>query len=257
MPDISSSTFLNQVQVPATAGAGAAQAAATTGAAGKMLGKDDFLKLLLAQLQNQDPSKPMDDSQTIAQMAQFSALEAMQNLQQTIQQSSNVSTLFQAGGMVGKYVQAAQADGTDITGAVSDVDFTSANGVITPTLVVNGQDVDYATIVKVSSKPISSITSAYGANSNATTAPGGTGSTTDTSAATGTTATSGSATETSAATGSATTGSTTDTSAATGTTATTASAAGGNTTTATTTGVTPAVAATSTTTAPATSGSAG
>ena len=157
MPDITSSTFLNQVQVPQTSPN--ASAATTTSASAAVdkahqLGKQDFLKLLMAQLQNQDPSKPMDDTQMIAQMAQFSALEATQQLQQTIQNSSNMQTIFQAGALIGKYIQANQPDGTSATGAVTGVDFTSTDGVVSPTLQVDGKDVDYSTIVKVSSTPI-------------------------------------------------------------------------------------------------------
>ena len=44
------------------------------------LGKDEFLKILIVQLQNQDPLSPMEDKDFIAQMAQFSALEQMQNM---------------------------------------------------------------------------------------------------------------------------------------------------------------------------------
>jgi flagellar hook assembly protein FlgD len=91
----------------------------------------------------------------IAQMAQFSALEATQQLQQTIQQSNNVQTIFQAGALIGKYIQANQPDGTSTTGAVTGVDFTSTDGVVSPTLQVDGNDVDYSTIVRVSSTPIS------------------------------------------------------------------------------------------------------
>ena len=159
MPDISSSTFLNQVQVPQARAATSAAASAATAASAdktKQLGKQDFLKLLMAQLQNQDPTKPMDDSQMIAQMAQFSALEATQGLQQTIQQSNNVQTIFQAGALIGKYIQANESDGTSTTGAVSGVDFTSTNGVVSPTLQVDGKDVGYSNIVKVSSTPIAS-----------------------------------------------------------------------------------------------------
>ena len=152
MTDISSSTFLNQVQVP-LASARAATAPTTT-TAGKSLGKQDFLKLLMAQLQNQDPMKPMDDTQMIAQMAQFSALEASQQLNSTMQTSNNMQTVLQAGALIGKYIQANQSDGTRTTGAVTSVGLTTTNGVTSPTIQINGTDVDYSTITKVSSTPI-------------------------------------------------------------------------------------------------------
>ncbi|HYK74786.1 MAG TPA: flagellar hook assembly protein FlgD [Pseudoneobacillus sp.] len=51
-----------------------------------ILGKDDFLKILMTQLQNQDPLNPMQDKDFIAQMATFSSLEQMTNMGKSIDQ---------------------------------------------------------------------------------------------------------------------------------------------------------------------------
>ncbi len=63
--------------------------------ANQELGKDQFLQILITQLQNQDPTAPMEDTAMIAQMAQFSSLESMNNL-------SNNFSLSQAYGMIGQ-----------------------------------------------------------------------------------------------------------------------------------------------------------
>lgn len=75
--------------------------------AGDNLGKDDFLKLLITQLQNQDPSNPMDNSEFIAQMATFSTLEQMVNIGtklDTMIENNKQTSLVQYSSFVGKEV---------------------------------------------------------------------------------------------------------------------------------------------------------
>ncbi|MDW0109226.1 flagellar hook assembly protein FlgD [Sporosarcina aquimarina] len=72
------------------------------------LGKDDFMKLLIAQLQNQDPTNPMKDNEFIAQMAQFSSLEQTMNLTKAFEkfaETQNQSQLIQYNSFVGKDVK--------------------------------------------------------------------------------------------------------------------------------------------------------
>ncbi|WP_342512601.1 flagellar hook assembly protein FlgD [Sporosarcina sp. FSL K6-1522] len=72
------------------------------------LGKDDFMKLLIAQLQNQDPTNPMKDNEFIAQMAQFSALEQTMNLAKSFEKFAEAQTqsqLIQYTSFVGKSVK--------------------------------------------------------------------------------------------------------------------------------------------------------
>ncbi|HYL81158.1 MAG TPA: flagellar hook assembly protein FlgD [Candidatus Acidoferrum sp.] len=59
---------------------------ASQSAPSSTLGKDDFLRLLTTQLRNQDPLNPMDNTAFVSQMAQFSSLEQMQNMNGTLQQ---------------------------------------------------------------------------------------------------------------------------------------------------------------------------
>lgn len=74
------------------------------------LGKEEFLKLLVCQLSNQDPLNPQSDTEFIAQLAQFSSLEQMQNMSATLTNTS-------AYGLVGKQVV---VNTTDSTGKVTE-----------------------------------------------------------------------------------------------------------------------------------------
>jgi len=70
-----------------------------TGQSGGMLGKDQFLRILITQLQNQDPASPLQDREFIAQMAQFSSLEQMMNMTNEIKGLRQ--SLGIASGMIG------------------------------------------------------------------------------------------------------------------------------------------------------------
>ena len=128
----------------------AATAATTTTA----MGKDDFLKMLIAQLKNQDPTNPQQGSEFAAQLAQFSSVEQLTNLNTTLKsQTQNSSTLFnaQAINLIGKEITAQTAAGADgtpgavITGQVTAVSFKNQ----TASLTVNGQEIPFNTLLSV------------------------------------------------------------------------------------------------------------
>lgn len=91
---------------------------------GDALGKDEFLQLLVLQMQSQDPLSPTDNTEMIAQLAQFSALEQMQNLNESFELlSGNVDQLnfISASNMVGKQVTGIDVSGDELTGVVDSV----------------------------------------------------------------------------------------------------------------------------------------
>jgi flagellar basal-body rod modification protein FlgD len=85
------------------------------------LGKDDFLKLFVTQLQNQDPMSPQDNSQFMAQMAQFTTLEQITNLSTATSQLSFDTQVSQSVALIGKTVGYTNADGVDVTGVATGV----------------------------------------------------------------------------------------------------------------------------------------
>ena len=90
----------------------------------KVIGKDDFMKLLLAQLKNQNPLNPMDGTDFAAQLAQFSSLEQLSNLNTELKtQGLNQMTLgyAQSANMIGKVIAA--QNGNTVTADGSIVDF--------------------------------------------------------------------------------------------------------------------------------------
>ncbi len=85
----------------------------TTRAPSSNLGKDEFMKILMTQLQNQDPLNPMDDRDFISQMATFSSLEQTMNMAKSIDklvESQLISPVIQYSHMVGKEVSYQDSD---------------------------------------------------------------------------------------------------------------------------------------------------
>ena len=105
----------------------------------KELGKYDFLKILAAELTNQDPTNPTDNKDFIAQLAQFSTLEQIQNMSESFesldesltnylekQENINESLMVvQSAGLIGK-TAVGQVDGKDVEGKVESIVITDS-----------------------------------------------------------------------------------------------------------------------------------
>ncbi|WP_280768978.1 flagellar hook assembly protein FlgD [Salipaludibacillus daqingensis] len=124
------------------------------------LGKDAFLKILLTQLQNQDPMNPMEDQEFIAQMAQFSSLEQMTNMNENLQKFMDMqkrSDFVSHSDLIGKKVEWEKVLSKDDQGKPKETE--KLDGIVTSVVFKDGQ----AKLVidgdeKVSAKDLLSVT---------------------------------------------------------------------------------------------------
>jgi flagellar basal-body rod modification protein FlgD len=99
----------------------------TKGAENKTeLDSDAFLKLLVAQLKYQDPSKPTDSTQMMAQSAQFTMVQRLEDMAKSTASTLGIEQGMAASSLVGKSVSWLDPDGTTRTGIVSSASFGGA-----------------------------------------------------------------------------------------------------------------------------------
>jgi flagellar basal-body rod modification protein FlgD len=122
-----------------------AAGAATPRATQKVLGQNDFLKLLATQFQTQDPMKPMEDTAFIAQMAQFTALEQSGALAQTMTAIRTDQQRATANSYLGHRVLVDAGQGLTVSGDVAAIDTGGAE----PRLVIDGSPYPISAVLRV------------------------------------------------------------------------------------------------------------
>lgn len=97
------------------------------------IAQEDFLRILLAQLRFQDPLKPVDNQQFVAQLAQFSALEISRQQSEKIDQLLTLNAADQAVALIGKNIEMRTAQGGSTVGTVNAISFRTGEPRLTVT----------------------------------------------------------------------------------------------------------------------------
>jgi flagellar basal-body rod modification protein FlgD len=96
------------------------------------LGKNDFLKLMVAQLQAQNPLEPTSDTEYVAELAQFSQLEQTSNLAQTTASAAGEQRIAQAVALIGHKVSfLSPATGATVEGEVQNAEISASGATLT------------------------------------------------------------------------------------------------------------------------------
>jgi len=113
------------------------------------MGKDDFLKLMVAQLKYQNPMEPSKDLDFIAQTAQFSSLEQMTNLNTKVIELISSNKQLYANTMIGRQITWTDEDDSIKSGIVSKVELNDGE----PVLIANNEKVSLDWIINVEYQP--------------------------------------------------------------------------------------------------------
>lgn len=129
---------------------GAIGAPAAASPQASSLGLQDFMKILLTQLTYQDPLKPMDNQEFMAQMAQFTALEQSQRLNDRVQQLIDNQAALQSVSLIGRTVEISTSTGT-ASGTVSALSLRGSAPLITLALAGGTvlQDVSLSQVLSI------------------------------------------------------------------------------------------------------------
>ena len=106
-------------------------AANSASGANSSLGKDDFLKLFVSQLQHQDPLSPMENAEFMGQMASFSTLEQISKMAAANEQIAAQLLLTGSVNLIGRTVSYVDAEGATKTGAVERASTVDGKTVLT------------------------------------------------------------------------------------------------------------------------------
>jgi flagellar basal-body rod modification protein FlgD len=134
------------------------------------LDENSFLKLLVAQLQYQDPLSPTDSQAFVQEQAQFSQVEGLLNVQKSMTSLIATTQLSQDIDMIGKEVAFTNPDGSTAAGVVDGV-ITGSDGTVS--LSVGGSSVDPSTVVGIAAGPSASSNSSNSTTSTQGTTAGG------------------------------------------------------------------------------------
>lgn len=116
---------------------------------GSLGDQNTFMQLLVAQMKYQDPMNPSDSSQSLSQMAQFTALQEMTSVANQMQMLVQSQNAFGAASMIGKTVHYTDGNGAEQTGTVDGTTFTASG----PLLSIGGQGVALTSVTSIGSAP--------------------------------------------------------------------------------------------------------